>query len=395
MQGIGFLCGILVIRVLPTEEYALYTLANTMLGTMTVLADGGIASGVLSEGGKVWGNRSKLGSVIATGIHLRKRFAVGSLTIAVPILLYLLLHHGASWLTAVLLILSLIPAFFSALSGKILEITPKLHQDIVSLQKIQVGSNLGRLGLLGLTIFVFPWAYIAILAAGLPQIWANFQIRKRSKKYSEANAQISPEVQKNILKLVKRILPGAIYYAFSGQIIIWLVSIFGNAQYIAQVGAIGRLMVLLTIVKSIFEFLLVPRFAKIEGTRSSLSKNFFLSIAMVALVCFLLISAVYFFPKPALFVLGEKYRNLETEIFLMTTASCIAMLSSCMNSLIVSKGIVPNPVFFIPTVIIGQILILLNLDYSSLAGILYFSIFSACIGVTYRIIHFLNYVYKL
>lgn len=54
VQAIGFISGILVIRLLPTHEYALYTLANTMLGTMTLLADGGIATGVMSQGGKVW-----------------------------------------------------------------------------------------------------------------------------------------------------------------------------------------------------------------------------------------------------------------------------------------------------------------------------------------------------
>jgi len=366
-----------------------------MLGTMTVLADGGISSGVMAEGGKVWKDRLKLGSIIATGIHLRKKFAVWSLIIATPILLYLLKHNGASWLISLLIILSLIPAFFSALSGKILEITPKLHQDIANLQKIQVFNNLGRLGLLMLTIFVFPWAYIAILAAGLPQIWANLQLKKRAKVYSEISTGITPEVQKNILKLVKRVLPGAIYYAFSGQIIVWLVSIFGNAQYIAQVGAIGRLMALLTIIKAIFDFLLVPRFAKIENTKASLSRNFFLSISAILLVSTSITAIVYFFPKPVLFILGEKYMNLEVEVFLMTLASCIALISSCINALILSKGIIPNPVFFIPIIIVGQLLILVNLDYSSLAGILYFSIYSACLGVAYRVVHFFNYVYKL
>ena len=46
VQAVGFISGILVIRLLPVQEYALYTLANTMLGTMTVLSDGGISTSV-------------------------------------------------------------------------------------------------------------------------------------------------------------------------------------------------------------------------------------------------------------------------------------------------------------------------------------------------------------
>src|SRR4051812_40130794 len=38
IQGIGFICAILVARTLPAATYALYTLAYTMLGTLTVLA---------------------------------------------------------------------------------------------------------------------------------------------------------------------------------------------------------------------------------------------------------------------------------------------------------------------------------------------------------------------
>lgn len=41
VQAIGFISGIMVIRLLSPQQYAYYTLANTVLGTMVVLADGG------------------------------------------------------------------------------------------------------------------------------------------------------------------------------------------------------------------------------------------------------------------------------------------------------------------------------------------------------------------
>ena len=116
VQAIALISGILVIRQLPANEYALYTLANTMLGTMTILADSGISSGVLAQGSRVWKDQKKLGVVLVTGLELRKKFAIASLVIAIPLLLFLLLHHNASWLMAVLIVVSLIPAFFLALS---------------------------------------------------------------------------------------------------------------------------------------------------------------------------------------------------------------------------------------------------------------------------------------
>src|SRR5690606_14307653 len=121
VQALGMITGIFIIRLLPVEEYAYYTLANAMLGTMTILADGGIVSGVMAQGGKVWKDKEKLGIVLATGLHLRQRFAIGSLAVSLPILAYLLWQHGASALFIMLILLAIIPAFFSALSDSLLE----------------------------------------------------------------------------------------------------------------------------------------------------------------------------------------------------------------------------------------------------------------------------------
>ena len=153
IQITGFISGILIIRLLPTQEYALYTLANTMLGTMTILADGGITSGVMAQGGKVWQDRYKLGSVLVTGMELRKKFAIGSLFIVTPVLVLLLRYHQASWITSILILLALIPAFITALSGTILQVPLKLHQDIIALQSNYVRVNISRLLLLSCTIF--------------------------------------------------------------------------------------------------------------------------------------------------------------------------------------------------------------------------------------------------
>src|SRR5690606_24099375 len=202
VQAVGFLSGILVIRLLPVEQYAYYTIANTMLGTMTVLSDGGISSGVMAQGGKVWQDKEKLGAVLHTGLHLRKRFAWGALVVSIPILCYLLWKQGADWGTCVLITASLIPAFFAALSDNILQIVPKLHQSITPLQKNQVSVGIGRLLLSGLTLFAFPWAFVAILARGIPRIWGNRKLKKIAEPYIDHTQKVNKEVQGEIIRMV-------------------------------------------------------------------------------------------------------------------------------------------------------------------------------------------------
>ena len=54
VQFFGLACGILLIRNLSKQEYAYFTLANSLQGSMNVLASSGIISALSAIGGKVW-----------------------------------------------------------------------------------------------------------------------------------------------------------------------------------------------------------------------------------------------------------------------------------------------------------------------------------------------------
>lgn len=391
IQGTGFLCGIFIIHVLPTEEYAYYTLANTMLGTMTVLADGGIAMGVMSTGGKHWQDREELGSVLATGMYLRKRFAIVSMLISLPILFVLLHKQGIDWWYALAVIACLAPAFWASLSGSILQVVPKLHQDVNQLLKIDVGVNVSRLLLSLPLLFLFPFGALAILASGIPQVGGNIQLRKLAKTKATAAGEVKPVHRKQILKTVKRMLPGSVYYCISGQLTVWLVSIFNTTEAIAQIGALARLMMLLVLIRMVTEVLIYPRYARMPMVRKLVIRRFFQVLAMVIVICTSLVVAVYFFPEVFLFILGNKYQGLEQEVFLMSVARCLTMVSSIAYLMSSSRGIIPNPYLFIGTIVFSQVISLaFFVDYSTLSGVIYFSLITALVTVTYRIVHFLR-----
>ncbi|WP_210487822.1 polysaccharide biosynthesis protein [Rufibacter aurantiacus] len=381
VQITGFLSGILVIRLLPTHEYALYTLANTMLGTMTILADGGISTGVMAQGGKVWKNPQQLGIVINTGLELRKKFAIGSLAIAVPLLLYLLRHHQASWLMAGLITASLIPAFLSALSGTLLETALKLRQDIVPLQKNHIQVNLGRLTLIGLTMFAFPWAFVAVLAGGLPQIWANLKLHRLSARYADLHQEPDPAVRKEILTFVSRILPGSIYYCLSGQLTLWLISSFGTTEAVAQVGAMSRLSLALVVIRVLFSTLTFPRFARLQHNARLLFSRYVQIQFMVTLLSTMILSIVWLFPSEVLWILGKNYTNLQDEVFLQIAGSCLGLISTISYGLYTSRGWAINPFVSIPLNVLSLVIGAFLFDVATLQGILLFNIFIAFIQV--------------
>jgi O-antigen/teichoic acid export membrane protein len=380
VQGTGLVCGIIVIRLLSTQEYAWYTLANTMLGTMTMLADGGISIGVMAEGAKVWQNKEHLGSVLATGMSLKKRFALTTILVAAPLLIYMLLSHGANWITTILICASLVPAFFAALSDSLLEVIPKLHQSIHSLQKNQIVVSITRLLLSSLILFVFPFTFLAILANGIPRAYGNIRLRKISNSFINPSPKVDAEIRKNILKIVKRIMPEAIYFSMSGNITIWLIAWMGNTTSIAEMGALGRLAMFLNVFTVIFSTVIIPRFARLGKNKNILLKRFFQTIAIVVIICIFIIAITKIFPTQILWILGKNYEGLQPSLLLLSIyAACLNLLIGIIFNLYSSRGWIINPIISIAVSISSILAGILLFNISTLYGVLLMNVFIAIV----------------
>ncbi len=375
IQGLGFVGGILIIRMLTPQQYALYVLANTILGTMTILADGGISAGVMTEGGKVWRDRTQLGRVLATGLQLRARFALGSGLLALPFLGYLLRENGASWTEVALLIGAILPAFALGLTNSLLQIASRLWQDIVPLQKNQVGVSVGRLSLL-LALFAFPYAFVAILAAGLPQLWSNRNLRRISVGYADWQQPADPEARRAILTMVRRILPLSLYNCVAGQVTIFMLAIFGTTTAVAEIGALGRIDVLFSVISMLFMTLVTPRFARmqLDSGRQLVRRYALVAGGLVALGSLILLST-HLLADAILWVLGSHYAHLQNELVLQATNGSILLLVGVTTAIFTSRGIVITPLVLIPINIFTIATGIYFFDLTSLQGVLYFNIY--------------------
>src|ERR1700726_5263197 len=108
VQIIGFMSGILIVRTLEQRDYAYFTIANTMQGTINLLADIGISVGLVSIGGRVWQDRHRFGQLVSTALSMRRKLGAVAIIIVTPVLYFLLVKNGASFFyTAVLIVVVL------------------------------------------------------------------------------------------------------------------------------------------------------------------------------------------------------------------------------------------------------------------------------------------------
>lgn len=392
IQVVGLISGIVIIRLLPPQEYAFYTLANAMIGMMSLLADGGISTGVMSQGGKVWDDPEKLGTVLFTGMKLRRKFSLITLAVIVPAFAYLLLHQNASLLVTLLIILSVIPAYYASLSDSLLEIVPKLHQDIKPLQQNQMAVGISRLLLSAVFLFFFPWAFLAVIAAGIPRIIGNIKLRAIADKFVAKARTADPLVEAEIIAVVKRSLPGLIYYCLSGQITIWILSIFGNTSSLAASGALSRLGMALNVLLVMMGTLVVPRFARLLPDRKLLLTRFLQIFTCMAAITCIVQMLVFTFSSQLLFVLGPTYFHLERELFVYFFGCNITLLVSTAFGLYASRGWIIKPIISISYNILFLVVGVLLFNVSTLIGVLWFTLFISC---SQLFMHFFFAIYKI
>ena len=183
IQLVGLIIGFFIVRELSITEYAFYTIANTMLGTMTVLSDGGISSGMLAQGGAVWQDKQAMGKIFHTGYQLRIILSVAVLAVCLPLLVYFLLHQQASITTILVIICALIPLFFASLSDNLLQIAPKLNKDVLSIQVNGLKVQILRLICILPLLYIFPYCWLILLITGLIRLWGNKRLKIINRRY--------------------------------------------------------------------------------------------------------------------------------------------------------------------------------------------------------------------
>ena len=389
IQVLGFASGILLVRTLVQQQYAYYIIANTMQATITLLADSGIDSALSAIGGKVWQDRYRFSQLINTALQLRGYLAVVATTIITPLLLWMLISNGASPIYAILIAIAVLIGVSFQLTSGILIVVLRLQSHINRLQNLDLVGSFSRLCFLGIAYLIFLNASTAVFAVSISLGLQLFLLNYWIPKTIDTKAPINKEDRQEILKSIKRLLPNTIYYCLQGQLSILLIGTFGNTQSIAEVGALGRLAAIFTIIGSILSNIVLPSFARCQSV-SLLQRRYFQVIGAYCLFASILLGITVAFPNQILWILGKNYRHLHEEVILMVTSSILYALLGTMWAINASKAWVSLAWIFIPTEITIQALLLLALDISTVKGVILFGIFPTLPGfvmngyMTYR-----------
>ena len=377
VQIIAFSSGILLVRWLPQREYAFFTIANAMQATLMLLADIGISIGLISIGGRVWQDRHRFGELINTGLSLRRKLAAAAVLIVAPILYAMLTRNGASSIYTLVLIVVVLAGFSIQLAVDIYSVVPRLHSDIGRIQKIDFICAVVRLLLILGLVYLFATAGLAVAIASATFLLQYFLLRAYAAKVVDLKANENAEDRREMVRLIKKLAANAIFYCFQGQITVFLISFFGrHADSVAEVGALGRLAMIFTVLMNLLTNIFVPAFARCHDKRK-LHYLYAAVVGGVVLFSLVVLAGAAFFPEQFLFVLGNRYTHLHRELLLIVGASVITSLAAALWFLNASKAWVTGSWLYIPLTLATQIALIPFTDFSSVAGVLTFNLISA------------------
>lgn len=377
VQVIGFLSGILLVRRLDQREYAYFTITNSMQGTINLLADIGISIGLVSIGGRVWHDRHRFGELINTALKMRRKLGAIAILVIAPVLYFMLIKNGASLRYTAILIAILLAGLLVQFAVGVLSVVPRLRSDVGKIQIIDFTGASVRLLVLILLMFVFLNTAVAIAISSFAIFIQYLMLRRYVAAVIDLHAPENPEDRRAMVGFIRNQAANAIFFCFQGQITVFLISFFARqASSVAEVGALGRLAMIFVVINNLLTNIFVPAFARCQDARK-LRWQYAAIISAVGGFSLLVTCAAAFFPNEFLFVLGNKYAHLQRELLLMVSASVLSALTGTIWALNASKAWISGSWLYIPLTLATQIALIPVTDFSTVAGVLFFNLFSA------------------
>lgn len=377
VQVIGFLSGILLIRHLDQREYAYFTIANTMQGTLNILADIGISIGLVSIGGRVWQDRSRFGQLVNTALGLRRKLGAVAVVIVTPILYFMLVKNGASASYSAILIAAVLAGLVVQLSIGVLSVVPRLRSDIGRIQTIDMTGAVARFLVLLALMFLFLNGAVALAVGSATLLLQYWLLRRYVAGVIDLKAPENSEDRVAMRGFIRSQAANAVFFCLQGQITVLLITIFSReVSSIAEVGALGRLAMIFAVLSNLLANVFAPAFARCQSRRK-LGWQYAAIVGGVACFSLVVIAVAAFFPRQFLFVLGSKYAHLEHELFLMVTGAVITVMAGTLWSLNAAKAWITGSWLNIPLTLATQLALIPYTDFSSVTGVLTFNLVSA------------------
>lgn len=331
-----FLGGILIVRWLPVDEFALFTVASLLLTLVTLGANLGLTNALISLGAPVREQTGRLAALFAASQRLSRRLFVFALPVVVAVAVLLLPRHSSDAGYALLVLAAVLALGYLQVELNLARSVFNLQHDARAMSLSGIVEMACRLLLLAI-LLVSPLAAAALLAGILGAAVGRRVAWRRLRAVGVLHGRANAADRARLRAFIGPLVPSTLYFAFQGQIAVFVLSIAGQTQYLAEYGALARLGQVVSLLAVLNPFLIQPLFARVATVRVYATRSLLVVGAWIALAVVILLTA-HGVPGAWLFILGDQYRELSAELPLALLVAVLHLLGMSLYAIAIARS---------------------------------------------------------
>lgn len=369
--------GLLMVWLLSVEDFAVYAVFTAAMGFASHMLGFGITPTIISLVGMDFQDKAKVGRYLMAGSSLRLWMLLLVSPLGIGILWFSCLKIGITFISIVLLTGLLVIANY---------LTSQIDLFCAPLQMLgRIGTlyrclAIGEVVRIIITVLLWSAGLLSVGAAVLASVIVLaisygaliFMTRDHFEK-----PIVSPlKERQQLVDLVLPSIPNALFGAFQGQITIFISAMLGNTQQIAAVGALSRLARLVSFLSAANSMIVGPALAKM-GDAVFWRRLPFALLAAGGISCLIAISGLAF-PDILIKIMGAKYHNLASVVWLVTLGSGLVYFLGVLGTMRTFRRWVAWWASFatILLVLLAQSVVLLYFNMETISGVLMLGIFA-------------------
>jgi len=339
-QLLGIAAGLLFIRYMPVQEFSLYTLAFSVITFFTFLTDLGSTGSLLHFYQRAAAEGAPFEPYFAAVLTLRRAaFLLGAAAVVI-VFPFVATAKGFSWGSTALVTAGILVHVWFQIQTSIRLLVLRLRDCYARSYRAEVAGSGLRLLLAGCMVIakqLAAWIGVAATAAGSALSARLARAEARSDAPAAVPAEGLGPYRRQILRYLLPTLPSALYFSIQGPLVVWLSATFGSTRTIAEVGALGRLGMVVGLFSGLIGVVFLPRLARIVDERKYFERFLQFGALLLAVGLSLLTFSILL-PRAFLFLLGAHYAGLDRELILVIGGAGLSLLDGYLVSVNLARS---------------------------------------------------------
>jgi O-antigen/teichoic acid export membrane protein len=378
---------LILVRALSVSEYGYYTLFLTAFTFICTFSDLGVTETLSYFRWRAGARQRPWVHYMHAVLSFRRIvFALGLLGSGIY-LFYVGGRIGRTPLVGVVAVAIMgFSAWFAIQSG-VLTYVLKLQQRFREAYAIEISNEATKL-----LVVVSIWlAGLVSACAGMASVAAGAVVsatlatylQSRQGVIAKPSSRQAYQRSRMVLRQITPVLPGTIHFTLQGPLIAWIAAHYGSVANLAEVGAVGRIAVIIGALSGFTSAVFLPRLLSINN--EGIFRKRYLQWWLVTLAYGgLMLLLIFTFPQPLLWLLGQSYESLNTELVTASATAVVATWGAYSWNVNRARGWTKYQPYRVPVMVIGQLGLFLTLDLATTQGVLLFAFWSIALDVCFQ-----------